>query len=384
MTTILVVVVISTALGSMAFAWIRAKGMRCSEVEENLKIVNERVEQLELMNRLLEASLNAVPQGLIVCDDEGSDILRNAAAQVFVEARHGDALVEQAIHEVINSALIGEPAHQDLNLIGPPQRMISVSALPLSERNHRFGSVVIVDDVSERRRIDDVRRDFVANISHELKTPIGALGLLAETISTEDDLEVVQRLSRRMTDEAFRVARMIDDLLDLSRIEADEGDKAEPVSLYQVITAATERVKSIARDRSIAIDLQGVGQDLVVFVDESQLISAVGNLLENACKYSDEHSTVKVETSCNGSWIEIAVIDSGIGIPTRDIERVFERFYRVDRARSRETGGTGLGLSIVRHVLSNHGGEVHVQSIEGEGSAFTLRLPLGLGKVDEI
>ncbi len=384
MTTLLVVVVISMLLGSMAFAWIRAKRMRCSEVEENLKIVNERVEQLELMNRLLEASLNAVPQGLVVCDDEGSDILRNAAAQVFVEARHGDALVEQAIYEVINSALIGEPAHRDLDLIGPPQRMISVSALPLSERNHRFGSVVIVDDVSERRRIDDVRRDFVANISHELKTPVGALGLLAETISTEDDLEVVQRLSRRMTDEAFRVARMIDDLLDLSRIEADEGDKAEAVSLYQVITAATERVKSIARDRSIAIDLHGVGQDLVVFVDESQLISAVGNLLENACKYSDENSTVKVETSCAGSWIEIAVIDSGIGIPARDLERVFERFYRVDRARSRETGGTGLGLSIVRHVLSNHGGEVHVQSVEGEGSTFMLRLPLGLGKADEI
>ncbi len=331
--------------------------------------------RLEQTNRLFEAALHAVPEGLVVCDEAGLTVLRNRSAQVFVEARHGDVLVEQAIDELVAGGLTGEVTQRDLDLLGPPPRMVSVSAQPLSGENRLLGSVVVVEDVSERRRLDDVRRDFVANISHELKTPVGALGLLAETISAEDDVEIIKRLARRMIGEAFRVARMIDDLLDLSRIEVDDGSRRGPVPLHQVITAAADRVMTIANDRAIDIDLLGVGRDVVVVVDAPQLVSAVGNLLENACKYSHEHSTVRVSTSRTDSWVEIAVEDRGLGIPARDLERVFERFYRVDRARSRETGGTGLGLSIVRHVATNHGGEVRVDSIEGEGSVFTLRLP---------
>ncbi len=376
MTALLLVaiIVLCLALGLLV-ARSRAGGARCGELEEALGRVTSRMERAEQTNRLFEAALHAVPQGLVVSDASGRTVLRNTVAQSFVNARHGDALVEQAIDELTEGGTTGEGTQRDLELFGPPRRMVSVSARPLSENNRLLGSAVLVEDVSERRRVDDLRRDFVANISHELKTPVGALGLLAETISAEDDVEIIRRLAQRMIGEAFRVARMIDDLLDLSRIEADDGSRRIPVPLHQLISAAADRVKEIARERAIDIDLKEVEHDLVVVVDAPQLISAVGNLLENACKYSHEHSTVKVATSWTDTWVEITVEDHGPGIPARDLERVFERFYRVDRARSRETGGTGLGLSIVRHVANNHGGEVQVESVEGEGSVFTLRLP---------
>jgi two-component system sensor histidine kinase SenX3 len=240
--------------------------------------------------------------------------------------------------------------------------------------------VAVIEDVSERRRLEAVRRDFVANISHELKTPVGALGLLAEALSSEDDPQVSRRLADRMTDEAFRVARTIDDLLDLSRIEAEPSVEEEVAAVHLVVAEAVERVAPVGRTRHIRLDVD-VPKRHVVRGDRRQLVSAVANLLENACKYSDAGSTVTVRSRADGSWVELDVADSGVGIPERDLERVFERFYRVDRARSRETGGTGLGLAIVRHVAGNHGGEVRVRSVEGEGSVFTLRLPAGPGPV---
>lgn len=358
-------------------SWVRSKKLVIREMELQLQANDERIRQLETFNDFLKESLNSISDGLVICDQQGQIVMRNDTAEVFFEARHGDVLVEQAIHEVLEAALSDEFAHQDLDLIGPPQRMISLSAHPLSSDERRLGLVVIIEDVSERRRLEEVRKDFVANISHELKTPVGALGLLAETISTEDDMTVMRRLSQRLTGEAFRVSRMIDDLLDLSRIEDEESSQLERVPLGSLISAAVERVESLSKERSISIDLQEVSQEIFVLADPRQLISAISNLLENACKYSDELSVVKVKTTCENSWAEISVSDKGIGIPARDLERIFERFYRVDRARSRETGGTGLGLSIVRHVMSNHGGRVTVESVEGEGSVFCLQLPLG-------
>jgi two-component system sensor histidine kinase SenX3 len=230
-------------------------------------------------------------------------------------------------------------------------------------------------------RLEAVRRDFVANISHELKTPVGALGLLAETIAAEDDPGVTRRLAERMTGEAIRVGRIIDDLLALSRIEAEEHPVRELVAIPDIVEEAVERIRSVADGHGITINAEEVGRRHTVRGDRRQLVSALANLLENACKYSDDGSTVRVASMADGTWVEIAVRDEGIGIPTSDLERVFERFYRVDRARSRETGGTGLGLAIVRHVAGNHRGDVRVESHEGEGSTFTLRLPSGPGPV---
>ena len=332
----------------------------------------------------LERALEAIPQGVVVCDADGTEVFRNGAAAAFAGARHADALVEQAIGEHLRSALAGVPQRRDLDLFGPPRRLLVLTSVCLDDGTAVGGAVAVIDDVSERRRLEAVRRDFVANISHELKTPVGALGLLAETIAAEPDGAVTHRLAQRMTGEAFRVARLIDDLLDLTSIEAEETAVHEPVAVHAVVTEATNRVRPLAESREITVDVRGVARRHTLRADRRQLVSAVGNLLENACKYSDLGSSVEVSSKAEAGWVEITVSDHGIGIPESDLERVFERFYRVDRARSRGTGGTGLGLAIVRHVATNHRGEVRVRSGEGEGSTFTLRLPTGSGPIPSL
>jgi two-component system sensor histidine kinase SenX3 len=285
------------------------------------------------------------------------------------------------VQEVLDAAVAGRAQRRNLDILGPPRRVLLISAFPLDDGARPIGAVALIDDASERRRLEAVRRDFVANISHELRTPVGALAVLAETIAAEDDVAISRRLANRMTNEALRVGRIIDDLLALSRIEAEEQPVREPVQVDAVVADALDHVRSLAEANDITIDVSGVGHRHSVRGDRRQLVSAVANLLENACKYSDAGSTVAVTSEADGTWVEIAVRDEGIGIPSADLERVFERFYRVDRARSRATGGTGLGLAIVRHVAGNHRGDVRVTSREGEGSTFTLRLPSGPGPV---
>jgi two-component system sensor histidine kinase SenX3 len=239
-----------------------------------------------------------------------------------------------------------------------------------------IGAAAFVRDVSELRRVESVRRDFVANVSHELKTPIGALSLLAETMAAGGDSPVNSQLADRVQREANRLGRIVDDLLDLSLIEAQEAPIREPVPVHVVLHEAAERVRGAADAVGIPLSVSPVATDLVVTGDSSQLVSAVTNLLDNAVKYSEPGDSVEVEATVVDGNICISVHDHGIGIPARDLERIFERFYRVDRARSRATGGTGLGLSIVRHVAQAHGGDVTVESTEGEGSTFRFRLPL--------
>jgi len=336
----------------------------------------------------LEEALSAVPEGVVVCDLQGEIRYRNEVAQTFAGARHGEALADLAVTELLGVALRRGPAEKPIELYGPPRRALLIRALPLVEGGETVGAVAIIEDISERRRLEAVRRDFVANVSHELKSPVGALGILAETMQAEDEPAVSRRLAERMQLEAFRVARIIDDLLDLSRIESEEAPVREPVTVHVVVAQAVERVRPVAEHRGITIDVSEAPRRLSVVGDRRQLVSAIHNLLENAVKYSDDQSTVEVRVrsvanagSPEGTVVEIAVRDYGIGIPSRDLERIFERFYRVDRARARDTGGTGLGLAIVRHVATNHRGEVHVASQEGEGSTFTLRLPAGPGPV---
>jgi two-component system sensor histidine kinase SenX3 len=322
-------------------------------------------------------AIQAIPQGVVICDGSGREVFRNRAAVAYVRGRHGEAVVEQAVQEQLHAVAGGEPQRRTLEVYGPPRRVLVLSAFPLGDGERNDGAVVVVEDVSERHRLEAIRRDFVANISHELKTPVGAIGLLADTIAAEQDPAVVRRLAERMTGEALRVGRIIDDLLDLSRIEAEESQTREPVLVHELVAEAIQRVMPVAQGRGIRLDSHEVHREQAVKGDQRQLVSAVANLLDNACKYSDGGSTVEVRSRADGDVVEVEVRDHGIGIPARDLERVFERFYRVDRARSRETGGTGLGLAIVRHVAGNHDGDVRVASREGEGSVFTLRLPAG-------
>ncbi|HEX6424016.1 MAG TPA: ATP-binding protein [Acidimicrobiales bacterium] len=340
-----------------------------------------RQEQAAEAEDRLSWALGAIANGVVIFDGQGEIVYRNDPAASFLAARHSDALVEEAITSMAADALRGRAGERELELFGPPRRVLSVRAVPLENELHPSGVLVVVEDTSERRRLENVRRDFVANISHELKTPVGALALLAETLLDEDDPVVTKRLAERLASEAFRVGNTIDDLLELSRLEVDTGLATDRVTVAQFVREAADRVRPAAEQRAIDIEVHEPAGRLSVVGDRRQLVSAVTNLVDNAVKYSEAGSTVEVRARTDGRWIDVAVRDSGIGIPRRDLERIFERFYRVDRARSRDTGGTGLGLAIVRHVASNHRGEVRVESREGVGSTFTLRLPAGPGPV---
>ncbi len=336
-----------------------------------------RAGKAELVSEVLSGALEALPLGVVVVGADGEALLQNRSADSLLGTRASQVLALRAVEDLLREAASGASASRSLELFGPPRRTLSLSAVPLAAG----AGAVVVEDVSDRRRLDAVRRDFVANVSHELKTPVGALGLLAETLVAEDDMDVVHRLAGRMQDEAFRVARIIEDLLDLSRLEAEETARHERVHLQAVLAEAVEQVLPAAGLRFVRLDVVDVPSSWTVLGEHRQLVSAVANLLENAVKYSDEGSAVEVRVTSDGGMIDLVVQDHGIGIPKRELDRIFERFYRVDRGRGRDTGGTGLGLAIVRHVASNHGGDVHVSSVEGDGSTFTLRLPAEPGSV---
>ena len=439
----------------------------------------------------LRRSLDTLTQGVVLCDENGKVIYRNGRANALMVSRHGDALAAQAVTDVLEDAWHEGAAERTLDLYGPPRRTLQVRAHQIDDGRRPLGVIALIEDISERRRLEEIRRDFVANVSHELKTPMGALGLLAETLVAEPDPQVAQRLAGRIHNEAFRVSRIIDDLLDLSRIESEEAPPREPVLVNLVMADAIERVRSTADQRGIEIVLHEPSPPVAVMGDRRQLVSAMHALLENAITYSYDNSKVSVsgtvqrsnptrehpathqsdapsdngegaapdetpasgqaavvseaeppseqdegpiepvftpeileaytppdedsgvappatgstleatppveaekvdvagtsqlETTSAGSpnWrieerdsVRLSVQDHGVGIPARDLDRIFERFYRVDHGRSRDTGGTGLGLSIVRHVANNHQGWVDVESREGEGSTFTLVLPI--------
>ena len=330
-------------------------------------------EAAELLVRLDDA-LEQVDQGVVVCDGDGVELFRNRVAQGFIDARDGRVLVDVAVRELLAEAVEGRRVVRPVDLFGPPAQSYVVTGIPFVGGSST-GALVLVEDRSLQRRTETVRRDFVANISHELKTPIGALGLLAETIRDEPDIAVVSRLAERMITEAERAGCTVDDLLELSRIEFGDDAEFGDVHAISMVGEAVARISTAAENAEVAVSVD-VDPELVVYGDRRQLVSAVFNLLDNAVKYSPSQSEVVVAASTAAGRFELTVADSGVGIPRRDLDRVFERFYRVDRARSRGTGGTGLGLAIVRHVASNHLGEVSVDSTEGVGSTFTLSLPL--------
>ena len=258
--------------------------------------------------------------------------------------------------------------------IGAGKREFEVSVSPLNDEGM---VLVLISDQSEARRIDAVRRDFVANVSHELKTPIGALGLLSEAIlGAKDQPDAVVKFASRMQMEAKRLTDLVQEIIDLSRLQSsDPLQKAFDVEASDVVREAVAQSAFSAESRKITVEI-GEIEDATVIGDRDQLIMAVLNLVENAINYSPENTKVSVVVKVKEELLEISVTDQGIGIAEGELARVFERFYRVDPARSRMTGGTGLGLSIVKHVALNHGGDIKVWSKEGVGSTFTLQLPI--------
>jgi two-component system sensor histidine kinase SenX3 len=330
------------------------------DVEEITEDVNETLDVL-----------NALPLGVVIVGADGNELFRNNAAREATGMRHADLLVDEVVERLIRAASVGQAGSEQIELAGPPQRVLDIRVTPLAEG----GSIATIDDITERWKLDQIRTDFVANVSHELKTPVGAISVLAETIEGETEDELVLRLVQRMIIESQRMGRTINDLLELSRIEMGGEMMTASIDLNDVAQEAIERAQPIATRQGVSIHFSKCLDKCVINGDYFQLVSAVSNLVDNAVKYSNENGEVLVSVTTADGQVEVSVQDKGIGIPMASLERIFERFYRVDRARSRGTGGTGLGLSIVRHVVTNHGGEVNVRSREGEGSTFILRFP---------
>jgi two-component system sensor histidine kinase SenX3 len=341
----------------------------------NATVRAEAAAQAARMHQL-QVAVDALPLGFVVVDVEEHVLLRNAPAAHFLGVRYADALVEEAVRMNLRTALGGEPSTQTLDLHGPPRRTVVVRALPVVDEGLNV-AIALIEDVSERSRLEAMRTDFVSNISHELRTPVGALVLLAETLEDEDEPELMNRLVQKMVTESTRVARIVEDLLQLSRLEQEGGLELELVPVARLVSESLDRIRDLADQSDIDVVVADPLPKATVPGDRRQLVSALANLIENAVKYSDPGSSVEVDARADGSWVELTVTDHGIGIPARDADRILERFYRVDRARSRDTGGTGLGLAIVRHVATNHGGTVAVRSAEGAGSTFTMRIPAG-------
>lgn len=259
--------------------------------------------------------------------------------------------------------------------IGEGTRQLSVKISKLGDEGLLL---MMLSDESEAERVDAVRRDFVANISHELKTPIGALSLLAEAVmQANDDPKAVTNFATRMQKESKRLSDLVQEIINLSRLQyADPLLDASLLNIDEVVEQAISQAQVHADDRNIEF-IVGPKSDAIVTGDRNQLVMAVHNLIENAINYSEDGTKVSINREIEDGIVNISVIDQGIGISDSDIERIFERFYRVDPARSRETGGTGLGLAIVKHVALNHGGDIAVWSSPGIGSTFSLRLPTG-------
>lgn len=258
--------------------------------------------------------------------------------------------------------------------IGEGMRDLTVKVIPLQYSDQ---IIVLASDESEAERVHEVRRDFVANISHELKTPIGALSLLSEAVlSAKSDPDAVTKFATRMQHEAKRLTDLVQEIINLSRLQdSDPLQVASELGIIELVREAVDQCETTSEARNIWVSITE-GPTATVLGDREQLIMAIHNLIENAINYSPENTKVSVTTSIDSEIVEISVTDQGIGIPEDELDRIFERFYRVDPARSRETGGTGLGLSIVKHVATKHGGEVKVWSSPNVGSTFALRLPI--------
>jgi len=321
------------------------------------------------------AVLSVLRSSAVVVDDH--DVVLKASAPAYALGLvRGNEMVDGELAGIVRKVRRdGQIRETELVISrdhGLPARTVTARVAPLGSRL----VLALVEDRTRERRVEAIRRDFVANVSHELKTPVGAIRLLSEAVhDASDDPDAVERFAGRMLKESDRLSRLVQQIIELSRLQGDDPLEAPvPVSVDHVIATAIDTSAIDATARNITVVSAGE-TCLEVMGNSEQIMVAVGNLVANAVAYSSEGSSVLVSARSEGPTVAISVTDQGIGIPAGEIDRIFERFYRVDPARHRSTGGTGLGLSIVKHVAATHGGEVRVWSVEGQGSTFTLSLP---------
>ena len=325
--------------------------------------------------------LSVLRSGGIVVDRSGTVRTASASAVAFGLVRGRDVVhddLRQLVAQVQQDGVIRE-AEYDIarGPVGPGRAVVGARVAPIGD-----GVVLaLVEDRTQARRVEEVRRDFVVNVSHELKTPVGGLALLAEAVEdAADDPVAVARFAGRMKKETTRLTRLVSEIVDLSRLQTNDVlDRMVVVDVAGCAEEAADHTRLLAGEREVVALTTQARDRLRVYGDPELITTAVRNLITNAIAYSEDGTRISVVTRRVDDLVEVSVTDQGRGIPVADQERIFERFYRVDAARSRSTGGTGLGLSIVKHICANHGGEVTVWSKEGQGSTFTLRLPAVVG-----
>jgi two-component system, OmpR family, sensor histidine kinase SenX3 len=373
---------ISLAAGIVIAVMTRRRATRSvTEAEAMARAAERNLADIEVARDEGTVTWERAPFGVIALEGSGRIAFSNAAARRLLGARHGAAITELRI-EALLATLRGpeEVAHDVVEIQVPKHQHIGITAVKVSGAG-RITALVYLDDLTQRVRVDAMRRDFLANISHELKTPLGALSVLAETLEDESDPDARNRLTFRLRAESARMARLVEDIMDLSLAETGDFEH-EPLIVQEVVKVAVHQVEPLAHERDVTLEMDLPGEELKLVGDARQLETAIANLVDNAIRYSsvehrDTQGRVGVAVASDGSDVTITVRDNGVGIPSEHHDRIFERFYRVDRARSRETGGTGLGLAIVRHVAINHGGSVAVSSAPGAGATFTITLPAG-------
>lgn len=335
--------------------------------------VGERLSDAERTTATLEVVLGALSQGTILFDQDDRVVYANASARSIlgVVPDHLSGLAPLQFQEVVREARESREQRTRVLDHGSPERRLRGVATPFSGEER---VLLLVEDITERDRTDAIRRDFVANASHELKTPVATIIASSEALqmALERGDESASGFAARIEASARQLDRLVGDLLDLSRLEKERPELA-PVRVDHLVRDEVERIRGEADGKGISLDL--ATRPVTAMVSPRDVAIATRNLLDNAIRYTGEGGTVSVAVAGDESHAVISVTDSGEGIPKRDVERVFERFYRVDSARSRGTGGTGLGLSIVKHVAESHGGSVSVESELGAGSTFTIRLP---------
>jgi two-component system phosphate regulon sensor histidine kinase PhoR len=343
-----------------------------------------RISELELATGFLETVLEAMVEGVLVVDQQQKIAFANQAAVTLLgagAAPAGRPVLEVVRHPNVDQTLRriadGEDQIQSEFELRGEQRVLSLYATRL-RGGESAGAMLVLQDVTDLRRLENLRKEFVSNVSHELKTPLAGIQAYAETLLSGaiDDPEACQRFVTRIQEQGDRLHDLVQDLLQLGRIEAgQEAFHLERVSVAESILASVESQQLSAEGRHISIELQSPSADLFVRADRKGLQTIFDNLIGNAVKYTPESGQVQIHWSSSENEVQIDVIDSGVGIASEHLPRIFERFYRVDEARSRDIGGTGLGLSIVKHLTNEFGGSIEVRSDPGHGSTFTVRLP---------
>ena len=351
------------------------------------KAIDEIEEQritADAFRQQLIAALDSLNYGIAIYGQDDQLIHTNPYASSFLSGVHSGALIADAIDELFQTRDGQEVIDQELDVFDNShpssvthsrKKTFYIILRELSIEGNQIGSVVTIEDISEQERLESVRRDFISNISHELKTPIGAIALLTETLLGEPDTDLVQKFAPNILQETERLSETIDDLLSLSRIEHGSTDSFNQIDILKCAEQAIDRVNIFAKQNEVTVLTSFPPAPVHLFGDELQLTSAFYNILENSVKYKRiSQGNVHLTVQQLDDFIEIEISDNGIGIPTKDLDRIFERFYCVDRSHS--GSGVGLGLAIVRHVIVNHEGVIRIESTEGVGTTFFIQFPI--------